>query len=631
MSTISVEAILRNLESDLERVLHKEELQTQASPQDWTFSPRQAASVNLWRSLTKKFVDDRLDIADNAAYDVFRENLERVSRWNLVLENEREEILWGELKRFMYNFFHPQGDLFIDALSDLYDVSRVGPGASQLSPGTSIYSKLYGASSLSGSELAHLLWESYVTQDVRSLEAEISRLLNADKPAYVESRVGKLNFAPKNRDVSRPIITPPALNIFFQLGLGVLIENRLRSVSGISLSTQQIFNRELALRGSRDDSYVTIDLSSASDSFSLKLAELLIPPDIFWLFKGLREEFIDMGHRDDVLVEAPFISAMGNGFTFALQTALFTGAVFAAAEVNNFPLERPRCSFTGNYAVFGDDIIIPKPLEADVLTLLRLCGFVVNREKSFFSGHFRESCGVDAYQGVDIRGVYFKKPSEATVFSTINRLLLWSAKWEIPLVKTVNYFLGLLNEMQCGVLYVPPWESESAGIRVPQFALLSRGLLRRDVNRSLIYKRLVPRSASLLFCRSDRIGPDGETREGPISLKRGNGKEILLNQPGLWNSFLHGSLTSVARPASSFSPIPLRANHKAPSRKKKSWMWRAGERQNSPSFKVQRAVAPNWDISSGWVGASLPYLEVGVSRQKWETFVCLNLSIDELE
>jgi len=55
--------------------------------------------------------------------------------------------------------------------------------------------------------------------------------------------------------------------------------------------------------------------------------------------------------------------------------------------------------------VFGDDIIVPIdawPLVCDMLTTL---GLKVNADKTFGTGKFRESCGTDAYDGVNVTKV----------------------------------------------------------------------------------------------------------------------------------------------------------------------------------------------------------------------------------
>jgi hypothetical protein len=93
-------------------------------------------------------------------------------------------------------------------------------------------------------------------------------------------------------------------------------------------------------------------------------------------------------------------SSMGNGYTFPLETLIFYAIAFGVCVELGIP--------THDVRAYGDDIICPTqayPLLAEVLTHL---GFDVNRKKSFSEGPFRESCGADYFQGIDIRPVYVK-------------------------------------------------------------------------------------------------------------------------------------------------------------------------------------------------------------------------------
>jgi len=52
--------------------------------------------------------------------------------------------------------------------------------------------------------------------------------------------------------------------------------------------------------------------------------------------------------------------------------------------------------------VFGDDLIVPKDCAGSVVDALHAFGLKVNPAKTFLTGNFRESCGVDAYAGHDV-------------------------------------------------------------------------------------------------------------------------------------------------------------------------------------------------------------------------------------
>jgi len=87
----------------------------------------------------------------------------------------------------------------------------------------------------------------------------------------------KVTTVPKNAKTDRIIAVEPDMNIYVQLGLGRVIQSRLRRV-GIDL-TDQSRNQRLAKEGSITGNLSTLDLSSASDTVSYELVRLLLPAD----------------------------------------------------------------------------------------------------------------------------------------------------------------------------------------------------------------------------------------------------------------------------------------------------------------------------------------------------------------
>jgi hypothetical protein len=58
--------------------------------------------------------------------------------------------------------------------------------------------------------------------------------------------------------------------------------------------------------------------------------------------------------------------------------------------------------------VYGDDITIPSKYVASLDRWLTFYGLKINHKKSFSTGFFRESCGVDAFHGQDVTPLYVK-------------------------------------------------------------------------------------------------------------------------------------------------------------------------------------------------------------------------------
>jgi hypothetical protein len=203
----------------------------------------------------------------------------------------------------------------------------------------------------------------------------------------------KIAFVPKTVKVERPIAVEPLLNGFVQKGIDLVMREKLARV-GLDL-TDQTPNQRLAREGSVDDcddSFVTIDLSSASDSVSTEVVRNLIPPEWFRLLDGVRSAYY-MDPADREIRAYHKFCSMGNGFCFPLETLIFAAA----------------CSAVGagkagrDFVVYGDDIILRKQYAEPLLSLLGDLGFTVNKGKTFLEGPFRESCGADWYQGEDVR------------------------------------------------------------------------------------------------------------------------------------------------------------------------------------------------------------------------------------
>jgi hypothetical protein len=183
------------------------------------------------------------------------------------------------------------------------------------------------------------------------------------------------------------------LNTLVQLGIGDYMAARLRK-HGVDLS-DQTRNQRLAQEGSLTNALATLDLSSASDTIASSLVESLLPYE-WWDF--LRAFRSGKASTEDGIVRLEKFSSMGNGFTFPLESLIF----YSLAEACCNPEDHRTIS------VYGDDIIVPSYAVPVLVKVLTSCGFLVNVDKSYFDGPFRESCGKDYLSGIDVRPSYLK-------------------------------------------------------------------------------------------------------------------------------------------------------------------------------------------------------------------------------
>jgi len=423
-----------------------------------------AAKAALASSFYKKLCPEgNTPDADAAALEKFLGINASVSRgpFEFIAESEAESCFW--------DYFLNEVELMTDQrpfgqsfdMEFIRDHMGVGPGAAQKANAQDMMTKLFGGPvSYTDTELIRLYRGALAGAGFWA-EAEMQRY---SEHGFVKVEGVKIFFAPKNREISRTCGTESVLGMLIQKGIGAFLEQGLERETGINLSTQPDLNRELARQGSdlweSSDSFCTIDLVSASDCISLALTKRIIRnPVLRHAILVSRSQFAVL--PDGKRVELNMVSTMGNGFTFPLQTLIFASAVRACYHVMGIPLHRDGIR---NYGVFGDDIVVRKPAYDFIIRMLSKLGFVVNKEKSFCSGPFRESCGHDYFKGGNIRGVYVQScETHPEVYSVINRLLRWSTWHGI----SVNRTVGLLRSWLHKIHVVPPSETDDAGIHVP--------------------------------------------------------------------------------------------------------------------------------------------------------------------
>lgn len=218
----------------------------------------------------------------------------------------------------------------------------------------------------------------------------------------------KLQFVPKTSKTLRSIGVEPTLNGFGQSGIGKYLKKRLKR-AGVDLS-DQTRNQRLACEGSISNRLATVDLSSASDTISYNLVMHLLPWDWFDLLDRFRSPCVS--YKDKIIRLEKF-SSMGNSYTFELESLIFYSLAYSVCV--HLGLD-PK-----DVSTYGDDIILPSTAMTLFSEILTVCGFIVNKTKSYADGPFRESCGADFLEGLNIRPFYLKDQiSVRTLFNMHN-------------------------------------------------------------------------------------------------------------------------------------------------------------------------------------------------------------------
>lgn len=176
----------------------------------------------------------------------------------------------------------------------------------------------------------------------------------------------------------------------------------------------QSLNQDLCKRASIDGSLTTIDLSNASDRVTCHFVGQLFSSNLGLLaaLRSTRTHQIQQDYINDVapVMSLKKFSTMGNACTFPVETLGFLAVSLAAIVTQRSQKISKKVlkGLIGQVAVFGDDIIVPTDCRELVCNALEILHFKVNLSKSYWSGNFRESCGVDAFRGVNLTPVYWR-------------------------------------------------------------------------------------------------------------------------------------------------------------------------------------------------------------------------------
>lgn len=236
----------------------------------------------------------------------------------------------------------------------------------------------------------------------------------------------RLIAVPKTAKGPRLICKEPIAHQWIQQGIWRWLDERIPGTvlsRSISLRDQEE-SRVAALSASRSGSKATLDLSAASDRLSTRLVE--------YIFQG--SELLDGIHAcrtryvkqslDPRLPQMWILrkfATMGSALTFPIQTIVFTIlSVWALrlAEGREDDWSNWKADFD-RVRVFGDDLIVPTHAYSSTKLVLHECGLLINADKSFKGVAFRESCGMDAFRGVDVTPPRHRKPYDGAPSSTV--------------------------------------------------------------------------------------------------------------------------------------------------------------------------------------------------------------------
>jgi hypothetical protein len=226
----------------------------------------------------------------------------------------------------------------------------------------------------------------------------------------------RLLAVPKTFTGPRLIAAEPSEHMWCQQNLWHYMASRVQDswISDFVRFRDQSRNQHLCRRGSEDGSLATVDLSAASDRVTCHFVGQYFRsnPGLILALRSTRTRYLrqEINPRVESLVELRKFSTMGSACTFPIQSLAFLGICLAAVATKRGLKVSPRSirALCGEVAVFGDDLIIPEDSRELLFQALEVLHFKVNVNKSFWTGRFRESCGVDAFMGESVTPAYWR-------------------------------------------------------------------------------------------------------------------------------------------------------------------------------------------------------------------------------
>jgi hypothetical protein len=260
---------------------------------------------------------------------------------------------------------------------------------------------------------------------------------------------------PKTLKSPRIIAIEPVCVQYTQQAVMEILVERLESydlTKGHVNFTDQTVNQALARTSSMDKSLATIDLKDASDRVSARLVwEMLASQPVFrevvFACRSLKADV--PGHG---VIPLSRFASMGSALCFPIEAMVFyTIVVSAIHRAERYPLTLNGLNKARKgVRVYGDDIIIPVEYVQSVISELEWFNLRVNTNKSFWNGNFRESCGLDAYDGIPVTPVYVRQKfpqSRHDVEELISTVSLANQLYKAGYWKSAAYVRSLVEQL----------------------------------------------------------------------------------------------------------------------------------------------------------------------------------------
>lgn len=218
---------------------------------------------------------------------------------------------------------------------------------------------------------------------------------------------------PKTLKAPRVIAIEPVCMQYIQQAISKSLTKRLQShplTRGHLNFSDQSVNGKLAMTSSKTGEFATLDLSAASDRVPLDLALSMFDsvPDVQGAIEACRSKRAQLPSGE--VIHLKKFAPMGSALCFPVESMYFyTICIGALLRKHDLPVTLSNIRKVARRVyIYGDDIIIPAGDAVVVIDHLQKYYCKVGTSKSFWTGKFRESCGVDAYDGEVVTPTYVR-------------------------------------------------------------------------------------------------------------------------------------------------------------------------------------------------------------------------------
>jgi len=357
-------------------------------------SIRLLRQVCFWcKKIEKGYSDESLQQAVNDYKDVDKVLPER----DAVLESPPLGIARAIIERMF------------SGINSLYTTGKPKHGSGAVASGASVVDKRKLAVKYRDLELVFrpIPW----FRSLRDATESLDELLDRRTEQFGLSRT---EFVEKDSLGPRTIDLMPEEYMWIQQAIMRWMYNHIENFSlakgHVNFENQEI-NRNLALY---PDDWITLDLSKASARNSYALVRTLFEKTAVWRPLHASRTPGTVLPGGEVLMYKAF-APMGSAVCFPVQACVYYALACAALHIQGVPL---TLTFSLVY-VYGDDLIVPPGYTEAITKVFEDVGLRFNPDKCCTHGKFRESCGMDAYNGVSVTPIRMRKVYQTRQHSVI--------------------------------------------------------------------------------------------------------------------------------------------------------------------------------------------------------------------